>query len=1011
MKLKKIFALVLCLSLIFSTMSLAVFATGEGGDQADAWDGTADVSWYHDADLEFTLTTAEELAGFAELVRAGNNFANKTIKLNADLDLKGPVDSETGNATKCFPPIGTGSNAFAGTFDGNFKTLSGIEQNGWYFGYQWGQYGSLGLFGGINGATIKNLTVKDFVLEIEGGDVAAIAGSAEGECTFENIKVQNCIVATYNNGCGGIIGWAGPSHYTFHNVEVDEDTVVAGLWGSFDSSLGGIMGQLDGGGSVDFENVKVACRLDAYNDVTASYKWYSYRMCGMLIGRVEDLFEDTTTVNPEKISCENVEVTFGEWANYTYLWDDTISRGCQRIESGHAYDGVNVADYPGGRIELIYFDTIFGGPQSQSRGYYGSGVDELEQIDYFADNTLEVIDHALPARSAAKINDDYYETLDAALAAANLMEGNVTIDLLDNTITINKAYVLSKDITFQNGTLSFDDYDGTDPETYNPAGVYDAVMTISDANITFDHVILSGNNSKATSGMFVLGANGAMCMKNGSVLNVSAPTAKAVIYSEESYDGKLVVKDSQINIDGNGNDVRGILAVELDADNAEISIKNLTDNAMRNVTGSVINSKIIIDGAEYGIKNTNEEVLAVTDSTILVKNTENESDNAGIYMKKREDLADSNSVIDAKIFVEENDVLYNTLTFKTNDGSKIPSAVIEENTVVDLSGYTPEKEGFVFGGWYADETLTEKINEITVDSCKTVYAKWNERKQGSSVDGLPGGGGGSGVARYTVVFETNGGSELRSVVLARNSKLDLSVYVSEKEGYVFEGWYTDAELTEQVQEISLTSNITLYAGWKEDVEKGKTPGDSEIAKFIDLDVNAWYYESVCATLREGLMNGVSETEFAPDKSLTRGMFVTILYRIEGTPEAKGDNRFIDMVEGQYYTDAVNWAAENGIVNGVGENVFAPDEKIIREQMAAIIYRYLEYKNVKAIESGEVTYTDATEIEEYALEAVRQMNRMGLLEGNTDGSFAPKRTTTRAEAAALFVRLLKVLQEK
>ena len=157
------------------------------------------------------------------------------------------------------------------------------------------------------------------------------------------------------------------------------------------------------------------------------------------------------------------------------------------------------------------------------------------------------------------------------------------------------------------------------------------------------------------------------------------------------------------------------------------------------------------------------------------------------------------------------------------------------------------------------------------------------------------------------------------------------------------------------------------------------------------------------------MNGISETEFAPDATLTRGMFVTVLHRIEKEPKVKDGIAFTDVAAGKYYENAVKWAAANGIVLGVSETEFAPEEEVTREQMAAILARYVEYKKVKVTASGDVEYTDNAEISDYAKDAVVVANKLGILIGNDDGSFAPKSDATRAQAAALFVRLLEKLK--
>ncbi len=179
--------------------------------------------------------------------------------------------------------------------------------------------------------------------------------------------------------------------------------------------------------------------------------------------------------------------------------------------------------------------------------------------------------------------------------------------------------------------------------------------------------------------------------------------------------------------------------------------------------------------------------------------------------------------------------------------------------------------------------------------------------------------------------------------------------------------------------------------------------------FVDVPASAWYYDVVKSAYDKGLMNGVSATTFAPNGSLTRGMFVTILYRLAGSPEVTAAASFVDVPANQYYADAVAWASANGIVNGVSADKFAPNNNITREQMAAIIHRYAVANNIEAANSNEVSYSDSAKISAFAKEAVEWASRAGVLSGNSDGTFAPLRTATRAEAAAIFVRLLGLVK--
>ncbi len=358
----------------------------------DVWDGTADLSWYDPSNPQtaYDISSAEQLAGLAELVSGDTTFAGVTFTLTSDVDLfcEDTTPSADGDPLT-FRPIGDKSKngTFEGIFDGNGKVISNLYQNGWDLGYQWGVYGSYGLFGNLNNATVKNLTVTGAESYIEGGDVGGICGSATGTCVFDNIKIEDSSFGTYNNGNGGIIGWSGEGDYTFTNITIAEDVVLAGLWGSFDSSIGGIVGQAEPGAKYTFKNVDIACRVDAYNDVTASYDYYNYRMCGMIMGRLEE----TTTIDGKnypdtskyEITCENVTVTYGEWADYHYCRANG-ARGI-RVEEGYSYDGIG-EDYDHSvctvhHMECIPFDQIFGGDQ-----YGVKGLAEYEGVTVVYNN-------------------------------------------------------------------------------------------------------------------------------------------------------------------------------------------------------------------------------------------------------------------------------------------------------------------------------------------------------------------------------------------------------------------------------------------------------------------------------------------------------------------------------------------------------------------------------------------------------------------------------------------------
>lgn len=301
----------------------------------DSWESYADTSWYSDSGDEFILMTAEELAGLATLVDDGNTFEGKTVKLGRDIDLYA-VD-ENGNSV-CFEPIGSYRNdkAFKGTFDGQNHTITNLNQNTWTLnnGYYYGDLG-LGLFGLVEDATIKNLTMDNASISGESAICGTVAATAYGNSTFENITVTNTEVADYQYYAGGIVGWASGDH-KYINCDVAASTTIAAQWGDFDNSTGGLIGGAGGSANIYIEDCDVSCRIDAYNDVTSSYQWYAYRRCGMLIGNPGKtiIIDDTTYADAPQLTAKNCTVTYGDWANYTYCEFAGTSWPYVRVQAG-----------------------------------------------------------------------------------------------------------------------------------------------------------------------------------------------------------------------------------------------------------------------------------------------------------------------------------------------------------------------------------------------------------------------------------------------------------------------------------------------------------------------------------------------------------------------------------------------------------------------------------------------------------------------------------------------------
>ena len=268
------------------------------------------------------------------------------------------------------------------------------------------------------------------------------------------------------------------------------------------------------------------------------------------------------------------------------------------------------------------------------------------------------------------------------------------------------------------------------------------------------------------------------------------------------------------------------------------------------------------------------------------------------------------------------------------------------------------------------------------------------------------GGGGSSrkpsVTYYTLHFETNGGSAITDMREENNTRISLTKYVPTRHGYTFIGWYSDHNLTNQVSEVSLTKNMTVYAGWRAD----ETP-DTVANPFTDVSEKDWFYNDAMFVYKNGLMLGTSKTLFSPHGTVTRGMMATILWRMEGSLAPKGENSFTDVEAGMWYTDAITWAAENGIFAGYSMDKFGPDDPITREQLTAIFYRYADYKGYKLTVTGNLDkFEDADKITDYAKMVMQWAVGNGLIKGKAETLLDPQGTATRAEIAAMLHRFIE-----
>ena len=335
------------------------------------------------------------------------------------------------------------------------------------------------------------------------------------------------------------------------------------------------------------------------------------------------------------------------------------------------------------------------------------------------------------------------------------------------------------------------------------------------------------------------------------------------------------------------------------------------------------------------------------------------------------------------------------VTFDGNGGTPSVGSMTTTNQKLTSLPSASRRGSYSFDGWYTDKSGGTKITTATVFSANTtVYAHWT----------YIGGGGGYNppVTYYTLRFETGGGSDIPSVREAYNTYIDLTKYVPTWRGHTFIGWYTERSLINKVSGVYLTKDMTVYALWRVDENPGTGANP-----FTDVSEKDWFYGDVMFVYENGLMLGTSKTLFSPHGTATRGMMATILWRMEGSPAPKGKNSFTDVEAGKWYADAITWTAENGIFAGYGKDKFGPDDPITREQLAAIFYRYADYKGYDLTVKGNLDkFKDADKITDYAKTAMQWAVGSGLVKGKSGNLLDPQGTATRAEIAAMLHRFIE-----
>jgi hypothetical protein len=270
-----------------------------------------------------------------------------------------------------------------------------------------------------------------------------------------------------------------------------------------------------------------------------------------------------------------------------------------------------------------------------------------------------------------------------------------------------------------------------------------------------------------------------------------------------------------------------------------------------------------------------------------------------------------------------------------------------------------------------------------------------------------GGGGGSSAVTYTIKATSGeGGSISPSGSTAVTSGKSKTYTISAKDGYEIEDVLVDGKSAGAVSTYTFTdvkTTHTISVSFKEVIPTAVNP-------FSDMNESDWFYEDVMSLYQKGLMNGSEPGSFHPGGSMTRGMIVTVLLRLDGDTGSY-PNSFTDVKSGAWYENAAAWANTNGITSGTGNGSFAPNRTLTREQLAVMLYNYAKFKGLD-VSVGEDTnilsYADALTISDYAYPALQWACGAGIIQGDSKGNLNPKAPASRAEVAAILLRFIETM---
>lgn len=667
-----------------------------------------------------------------------------------------------------------------------------------------------------------------------------------------------------------------------------------------------------------------------------------------------------------------------------------------------------------------------GGQPAEIERIPASEIQEIAETEK-ADGVVEPIPES---EGVAAIGNKYYKTLAAAVKEAasgdtitilndvNEAPGisvpsgkEFTIDFDGHTYTLSNPgagstgtetngfqLLQGSNITFKNGTIRISDKNGS-VGSGNPIGR----IIQNYANLTLENMQIYAEN-QAGGEDYALSFNcGDIVFKGDTSIYVTDPEntivfdickfssypSVAVVF-DESYTGTIqgtIVYDSPdstthtLEIKGNGTFGK-IKATHTGTDAAKDAITVYSGHYAESVN------------TDYLDESLNAELKSASNTEAPYS-----------YYHTVDEAIQAAEPGDTITVIEDNSVPQSyTVSFDGNGGNAIASVTVPEKTEITLP--TPIREGYEFEGWYDGDKLVKSPYIVTADV--TLTAHWDRISSGGGAS-HPEAGSTSSSDRYEITKPSKVENGSIKVSDSKAEKGDtVTITVTPDEGYELDKLAVYDEDGDKIGLKDKGDGKFTFEMPKSDVEIEVSfaliEDETVKANFADVAADAWYADAVQYVYENGMMSGTSETTFSPDLTTTRGMIVTILYRLENEPTVTGTTAFTDVAADQYYANAVAWAAQNGIVSGIDATTFAPNNAITREQMAAILYRYAQFKGYDVSVKADLSvYTDAAQVSTYATDAMAWANGAQLITGTSQATLTPAGNATRAQVATILMR--------